>query len=336
MARPRRVTLRDISADTGLSVAAVSYALRGLHVPHETQVRVRESARRLDYQVDPIARALASGRTGHVGLLCRSLADLWQQSLAATLGRALLATDRLALIADSGDDPALEARLARQLVDQRVDALIVLPVDAAAAHWAEIAGECVLVSVGDPITEARTYGAVTFDNETPVRQALADLISLGHRHIAVLTPISGAIPDRAAERAVRKVASEVEASISLVTCASDLPGAAAVASDLLATPDRPTAFLCLADSMAYGVYVAARERGLEVPGDVSVMGNDDNPVSGLLNPPLSTWQWPMPDVVDALVGACVRGIDEGEPSRDVVIRPHPRARGSVAVAPDRR
>ena len=63
-------------------MAAVSYALRGLQVPAETQQRVREAADRLGYQVDPIARALASGRTGYVGVLCGSLDDIWQQGVA--------------------------------------------------------------------------------------------------------------------------------------------------------------------------------------------------------------------------------------------------------------
>ena len=78
--RRRRPTLRDIATETGLSPAAVSYALRGLQVPLETQQRVREAAERIGYQVDPIARALALGRTGNVGVLCGSLEDIWQQS----------------------------------------------------------------------------------------------------------------------------------------------------------------------------------------------------------------------------------------------------------------
>src|SRR5699024_5965217 len=89
--RSKRVTLRDIADETGLSSAAVSYALRGLQVPEETQDRVREAAQRLGYQADPIARALASGRTDQVGVLCGSLTDIWQQGLAADLGRGLLA-----------------------------------------------------------------------------------------------------------------------------------------------------------------------------------------------------------------------------------------------------
>ena len=109
--RPRRPTLRDIADKTGLSSAAVSYALRGLQVPEETQRRVREVADRLGYQADPIARALASGRTGNVGVLCGSLEDIWQQGVAAALGRGLLQAERQALIVDAANDPEAFADL---------------------------------------------------------------------------------------------------------------------------------------------------------------------------------------------------------------------------------
>jgi LacI family transcriptional regulator len=104
----------------------VSYALRGLQVPIETQKRVQQVAERLGYQADPIARALASGRTGYVGVLCGSLENIWQQALAAALGRGLLQGGRNGLVVDASNDLLLEASLAQRLVDQRVDALILI------------------------------------------------------------------------------------------------------------------------------------------------------------------------------------------------------------------
>ena len=156
--RRRRPTLKDIAEETGLSQAAVSYGLRGLQVPIETQERVREAAERLGYQVDPIARALASGRTGNVGLLCGSLEDIWQQGVAAALGRGLLGAGRQALIVDATNDPELERKLAAQLVDQRVDALITMPIDPRADHWTGVAQRVVLVSIGDGAARGRDCG----------------------------------------------------------------------------------------------------------------------------------------------------------------------------------
>ncbi|MFD2349329.1 LacI family DNA-binding transcriptional regulator [Nonomuraea ferruginea] len=109
----KRATIREVARATGLSQAAVSYALRGVQVAPETVERVRAAAAELGYEADPIARALASGRTGMIGVLCASLEDLWQQSLAVGISRGLRERDRYALILDAAGDPARERALAR-------------------------------------------------------------------------------------------------------------------------------------------------------------------------------------------------------------------------------
>jgi LacI family transcriptional regulator len=331
--RPKRVTLRDVADASGLSPAAVSYALRGLQVPVETQERVREIADRLGYQVDPIARALASGRTGYVGVLCGSLEDIWQQNVAAALGRALLDSNRHALIVDASNSPDLEQELANQLVDQRVDALIALWVDGDAPHWSEIAERTILVSIGDGIPGANTAVEVVFDNDVGVRAALGQLADAGHRRVAVLTPASRNIPDSPAEIAIRHVSAELDMAITLHMSPYELDGAAAVAREVLAGDDRPTAFFCLADSMAYGVYSAAAELGVRIPDDVSVLGYDDDPVSRLLTPPLSNFRWPVDELVAHTVERTVRAIDEDRWSRRKLLTPVAQRRGSVARPP---
>lgn len=329
--RAKRVTLRDVAHETGLSTAAVSYALRGLQVPPETQARVREVADRLGYQVDPIARALASGRTGYVGVLCGSLSDIWQQNVAAALGRGLLEYDRHALIVDASNSPELEKELANQLVDQRVDALIVLWANPHAEHWAEIAERTILVSIGDGLPGADTAVEVVFDNDVGVRAALGRLHSAGHRHIAVLTPSDRNTPDTPAEDAIRRVSAELGLRTDLHMTPYELDGAAAVARDVLWSTERPTAFFCLADAMAYGVYAAAGELGLTIPGDVSVLGYDDDPVSRLLSPPLSNFRWPVDVLVAHAVERTVRAVVEGRNSRRKLLTPVEQPRGSVAT-----
>lgn len=328
--RAKRITLRDVADATGLSPAAVSYALRGLQVPVETQERVREVADRLGYQVDPVARALASGRTGYIGVLCGSLSDIWQQNVAAALGRGLLDSGRHALIVDASNRPDLERELADQLVSRRVDALIVLWVDPAAAHWPEIARRTLLISIGDGIPGADTAVEVVFDNDVGVRAALGQLHEAGHRHVAVLTPSSRNTPDTPAETAIRAVSAELGLRVDLHMSPYDLDGAAAVALEVLSGSHPPTAFFCLADSMAYGVYSAAGELGRRIPDDVSVLGYDDDPVSRLLTPPLSNFRWPVDVLVAHTVERTVRAIDEDRRSRRKLLTPVAQPRGSVA------
>ncbi len=331
--RAKRVTLRDVATESGLSTSAVSYALRGLQVPVETQRRVREVATRLGYQVDPIARALASGRTGYVGVLCGSLQDIWQQSVAAALGRELLESNRHALIVDGSNSPELEQELASQLVDQRVDALIVLAVDPGSKHWPDIARRTVLVSIGDGIPGAATAAEVVFDNDAGVSEALGQLARAGHRRIAVLTHSSRTTPESPAEIAVRRVSADLGLQTTLHMSPYDLDGAAAVALAALCGDEPPTAFFCLADSMAYGVYEAAGRLGLSIPTGVSVLGYDDHPVSRLLTPPLSNFRWPVERLVSYAVQRTVRAIDEDRSSRRKLFTPVAQPRGSVAAPP---
>src|SRR5262249_40817424 len=170
----KRATIRDVAEATGLSPAAVSYALRGIQTSEETQQRVRDAAAELGYKVDRIARALASGRAGTVGLLCGSLEDLWQQLLSVGIGSALLARDHYALLVDAADDPERELLLARQLRDQRVDGLIVQPLNPSDEGWSQLAESLPIVSIGDALPGGQA-GEVVFDNRSGVTLALEHL-----------------------------------------------------------------------------------------------------------------------------------------------------------------
>lgn len=322
--------MRDIAEATGLSSATVSYALRGLHVPVSTQQRVQAVAKEIGYQADPIARALASGRSGYVGVLCGSQEDAWQQTVATAVGRGLLEVELNALVVDAANSPALEESLAQRLVDQRVDALIVLPVDPLGRHWKSIAAQTVLVSIGDSLPKAPTAAEVVYDNAAGVSDALTQLARAGHRRITVLTPSGVATPDRPAEVVVKSLAASLTLDIDVRTAPHDLEGSAAVVHQILTGPDRPTAFFCLADSIAYGVYSAARQLNMAVPQDVSVIGFDDRPMSSILSPPLSSYRWPIDELVAAVVERTVNGIESGKRTRKKVLAGTPQLRGSVA------
>lgn len=309
--------MRDVAEATGLSPAAVSYALRGLQVPVETQERVRRAADELGYEVNPIARALASGRSGRVGVVCSSLEDLWQQGLAIALSRELLSVGRYAMIADGQDDPDHERQVVRQLNDQQVDGAVVVPVDPTGEHWAELARAVPVVTIGDPLPDAPTAGEVLYDNRRGVAQALEHLAGRGHRRIAVLTPSRPSTPERPAETLAIAQAARLGLELTLSTSPGSVDGAAEAAMRVLGSDPRPTAVFCLSDSMAYGVYLAAAEIDLDVPSQLSVMGYDDHQMSRLVSPPLTSLHWDFAGIVAAAVSQVVAAIDGGDDGQDV-------------------
>lgn len=327
----KRTTIRDVADAAGVSPAAVSYALRGIQVSEETQERVRRVASDLGYEANPIARALASGRTGMVGILGPSLEDLWQQRLVAEAGRVLLAHERYALILDAGGDPMRQRVLATQLRDQQVDGLILSPVDPSDVFWSELAESVAIVSIGDALPGRGAVGEVLFDNRTGVRNALEHLHALGHRRIAVLRPPGSPTNDRPAEIYVGAEADRLGLDVDVVSAPYELQEATDVARTVLAAGQPPSAVFCFSDSIAYGVYAAARELQLRIPGDLSVIGYDDHPVSILLAPPLTSFSWDTERLVDVAVGMVLSAID-GHPRRRrrVVIEPNLRERASTA------
>ncbi len=325
----KRPTLRQIADETGLSVAAVSYALRGERVSAATIDRVQAVADEIGYTADPVARALRGGRTGTVGVLVGSLADFWQHTLAHAMQRELRAHGMQTLLADADGDPGQELDLAGRLVDQRVDGLIVAPVGPAGGAWSELSARIPLVTIGGRLQGAATVGEVVFDQTSGVNQMLRHLHALGHRRIAVLSWAFGISPDRPTEAAVREQAAALGLECEIVPCAYSLDGSRPLALEVLGRSDRPTAIFALSDSIAYGALHGCRELALDVPGDVSVCGFDDHPLSRLVAPALTTVSWDTDRVARAAVGFLVAHLADQPGEQRTVVEPRLVVRAST-------
>src|SRR3954453_2034109 len=218
----RRTTIRELAEYTGLSPAAVSYALRGKQVSAETERRVREAAEELGYEADPIARALAGGATGVVGLLVGSLSDFWNQDLVRAVQRHLYDAELSSLVADADGEPARELELAQRLVDQRVDGLVVVPIGPAGGGWEAIARQISTVTIGDALPGVAPAGEVIFDYERGVLQSLQHLEAPGHRRVTVPALGVGSFPGPEAERAFPRSGAALGIDCSIVPCAYSL------------------------------------------------------------------------------------------------------------------
>jgi LacI family transcriptional regulator, galactose operon repressor len=299
----------------------VSYALRGLQVSAETEQRVREAAEKLGYEADPIARALAGGATAVVGLLVGSLSDFWIQELVRAVQRELYGAARSTLVADADGEPARELELAQRLIDHRVDGLVVVPIGPASGEWASIARQVATVTIGDAFPGVAPAGEVIFDYERGVQQSLQHLSARGHRRVTVLSWAVETSPQREAERAVAGTAAALGLDCEVVPCAYSLNGSRPLALELLAGEQRPTAILCMSDSIAYGVYAACAELNLSIPGDVAVAGFGDHPISQLLSPPLTSTVWDVEEIAERATGFLLEAIEADGPQatlREVV------------------
>ena len=238
----RRTTIRELADYTGLSPAAVSYALRGMQVSAETERRVREAAEELGYEADPIARALAGGSTAVVGLLVGSLADFWNQELVRAVQRELYEAARSTLVADADGEPARELELARRLVDQRVDGLVVVPIGPASGGWESIASEVATVTIGDalPGVQRRRRGRLRQRARRAREPRAPQRARPPAHHGAVLGGRDLARTARPSARSGRRPRRSAWTA-GVVACAYSLNGSRPLALELLAqrrAPDR--------------------------------------------------------------------------------------------------
>lgn len=330
MTEPRRKTLQDIADAAGLSKAATSYALRGIRGSEKTRARIRALAEELGYSVDPIARALANGRSGNVAIV-GSLRDMWRQGLAVMVSEALRENQLSSLISNVDSSPEREREVLQALAGQRVDGAVVLPVDPSADYWAEVPAEIRIVSIGDALTTRPGAGCVLFDNEYGVGTALEHLAGLGHRSIALVAPSLPTTPGRPAELLAQGMGEAMGVCVEMFYSPSTVREAADVVGMLLAASPRPTALFCLSDSIAFGAYSAARVRNLSIPADISILGFDDSEMASLVTPELTTFGWDE----QAIVEAAVHSLIDEEGSEPVMFRPEFLLRGSTAApAPD--
>ncbi|MCT9819381.1 LacI family transcriptional regulator [Microbacterium sp. W1N] len=277
------VGIDDVARAAGVSTATVSRTLSGRGpVSAGARARVLAAADRLGYVVSSSASSLASGRTRNIGVLV-SLPDRWFfATVIGAISARLLPHGYDITLYHLTDDPAQRrAIFERSLRRGRVDGFIVLSAWMSDAELDELAGlDLPVVGVG----ASPRLASLAVDDEAVGRTATAHLLDLGHRriaHVGLSADDPFHIPTRrrrgweAALGGAGIPASDHDFAAADFT----FEGGRRAARTLLAGAHRPTAIFAASDELAVGVISAAREAGLSVPGDLSVVGVDGHELS---------------------------------------------------------
>jgi DNA-binding LacI/PurR family transcriptional regulator len=266
-----------------VSQSTVSLVLSGKsagRISARTEEAVRQAAQELGYRPNVAARALRTGVARTVGMV---VTDVTHPFFGPVLRGAQVAAWQagyaVALV-DVADDPERERASFEALRAGPVDGFMFFTIDPP-----EGSGErMVAIEVEPP---GMPY--VRFDVERGTELAMRHLIDLGHRRIAHL---ASAIPgDTFRLRRERIDAVLADEGLEPAPCANSafrFEEAGRWAGSLLDDASAPTAVFCDDDVLAGGVYLAARERGLRIPDDVSVVGFDDLPFAQVFEPGLTT------------------------------------------------
>lgn len=288
----KRIGIVDVAAAAGVSVTTVSHALnnRG-QVNSDTRERVQRVAAELGYAPNRIATALRNRRSGIIGFVSDEIATT-PYSGRVVLGAQDAAAERglLLVMVDSNGDREVEARQIGALRAQQVDAIVYARMFHQKVVVPPALGDLPTVLV-DAIDEHSGSPSIVPDEVGIGRDATAHLIAMGHRDIVHLT-----IDDRGPGHDGRSAgyietmkANDLRPRVISVPSPANARAGFDALRLAIDDGDRPTAVFCFNDEMALGVYQSARELGVSVPGELSVIGVDDfTPIAAQLRPGLTT------------------------------------------------
>lgn len=295
----KRVGIKDVAREAGVSPTTVSLVLNGRtdhRIPTATRERVQRAASSIGYAPNSLARGLRTRKTHTIGLISDQIATT---PFAVRMVEAVQDVAResgfLLFLVNTGSDPDVERDAIDALLAHQVDGLIY------ACMWHQVVPAPRGLPAGSVFLDARPsaggFPAVVPDDHAGAVSAVQELVDRGHRRIAYIdagetpVPIASSLRYEGYVEVLRSAGIEPDPRLHVEAAYTTAAGGVQAAGALLdrPAPERPTAMFCFNDRIAMGAYRAARHRGLEIPGDVSIIGYDDQEhIAAALDPPLTT------------------------------------------------
>lgn len=291
------VTVHDVARAAGVSISTVSRALASPErVAAETRDRVTRVAAELGYRPNQAASGLRQGRTHAVGLLVPDLENPYFATVTKAVQARARAEGYEVFVADSDEDADVEAELIGALAARTDGLLVASPRSGEAELRAALAGVTAVLANRElpvePGSDAPAIPNVCVDDADGAAQVLGHLYALGHRRVGIAAgpPSSWSGGRRVAGLTAATGRWDVEL-VELGTFQPYFAGGTQAADHAVAS--EVTAVVAFNDLMALGILDRLRHRGVDVPGEMSVVGFDDVQLATLVSPALTTVRAPL-------------------------------------------
>lgn len=299
MPKPR-TRLKDIAEATGYSANTVSLALRGsLRIPQETRDRIQSAARRLNYLPNTIAQALVSRETKTIGLVLTDIMNPTLTLVAQCIERDLSKRGYSMMLAASDNDAAKEVSALEVFRSRQVDGILIYPTNHDRLDHIQAvrdAGYPVLILADIPFAGV---DVVAIDDRNGAYKAVRHLVSRGHRRIAMLDAAQLLGNTEKHDGALRALAEAGLPADSLIVVDpkghSATDGYHAVPAAMKGKIP-PTALFATTDSLAIGALHWCRENGIDVPGDLAIVGYDNTEAAEFCPVPMTSINYAADDV----------------------------------------
>jgi LacI family transcriptional regulator len=321
---PKVLTIADVARAAGVSITTVSRVLSPGAVPHpvraDTAERVRIAARQLNFTPSPMARGLASRRSGLIGLMVPDLADPHYPQIAGGVEDGAREADLAVLICNTFGDVDRMTEYLTLMQHRRVDAIVLSGGTSLNAVGLLALNDCKvpLVLIGRPTIQV-PWPHVSIDNRDGARQATRHLMQIGRRRIIHLGGPRGqtTMADRAAGyREAMQCERMLEEAVESDGTPED--GYERLKTRFDSTGPAPDAVFAATDRLAVAALALAADRHLHVPRELAIIGFDDMPLASQLRPGLSTMAQPAYELGTVAINMAKRLV-AGEPVNPITL-----------------
>ena len=325
------VTMRDVANASGFSPATVSIVLNNAplarYIAPATKKKIEDSARKLGYRPNVMARFLRSKRTHSVGVMFFDVTDPFCTPILRGIENSLFQGSYVPILADAHNQRNRFERYLELLLERRVEALVVV------ANWlfvdihllADFSKRNIPAATIGWELPGDTVSSVMVDNEAGGRLAMEHLHKLGHRKIAYIRGPKTLIDSAPRWKGIQKFAHtaglEIDSDLTMQLPEafdpnSGFEGGFRLTEELLQRRRKFTALLAFDDLTAFGAIRALNKAGIRVPEQCSVIGFDDVALSALATPSLTTVRQPLEVMGNVAVNIIMEGIAASQEKRE--------------------
>ena len=289
-------TIKDVARRAGTAPSTVSKYLNGGHVREDNAIAIREAIAALDYRVNPFARNLKTQRSHAIGILLPDMCATFWSSIVTALDKVLRENGYHSLISCYDTNHGLERDKLQFLLDTGVDGLVYIPENLTAEEFEELTANCgVPVVFVDRTIPGVHIDSVLSSNTDATYRAVSHLLESGNQQIGIISGPKAVFT--AKERLVGYLRALSDHNISyndslVISGENDFATGYNGLLSLLELESPPTAILSTNYDITQGLITAARERGIQIPRQISVFGYDCVDICTMMTPPLPVVQQP--------------------------------------------
>lgn len=292
-------TMKDIARETGLGLATISSYLNGGNVREKNRIKIEKAIEELHYEVNEVARGLKTNETRTIGVVIPELNNTFCAEIITGMEDILRNHGYATIVCDCRTDRKLECEAVEFLIRRRVDGIINMPVDEEGKHLKKFQKTGKPIILIDRRIQDLNCDSVLVDNELAAENAVNFFVENGHRKIGIIAGPQDISTAQERLKGYRKALEDagIQPEETLIFCGdytiqSGVSGLEKLLND---NPDM-TALFVTNYEMTMGAMIKVNELGIQIPGQLSVIGYDNLQFAKACNPNLTIVSQPTDEI----------------------------------------